>query len=273
MNIEGKKTIYQVISQLSKGTDFNTHKCVADGKEYFLKIASSKGKNYLLEREQFILETLYEESVEVEKEYQDKNKGSDILLNNHFFFPLVYDSFQTKDGSRYVLILDMSHISKTSSDLAPMSFILRKDNSIIDPKTSVWILGKLLKMLVFVHDSKILVNDLQISNILLNKSQHYVSIYNWSKAEIRNGDLDDEEKRNEIVQVTKSVVLALGGNDITGAIPVDDQMEDDRYPELIKSLIQGTFSDALQAHQHFYEIARSIWPSKFHNFTTKFKLI
>jgi len=39
-----------------------------------------------------------------------------------------------------------------------------------------WILGKLLKTLIFVHSAGITVNDLSRNNILLNKEEHLVTI-------------------------------------------------------------------------------------------------
>lgn len=271
MNINGTKNrIYITVRQLASNPNFNLYECLEGTQTYFLKIAKSIAENGTLEKEEYILRTLREVADNVEIEYAKKRTRSDSVLNNHFFFPEVIDSFVCKDQqNRRVLILGLTSISKQTSDLAPISFITKRDITRIDPKTSVWILGKLLKMLVFTHDQNVLVRDLSADNILVNKAQHYVSVLNWGDALILNRELEQKECSLEIVSVTKEVVKLLGGNSTTGEIPADEQMEDSRYQDLLKKMIRGEYQDAYLAHSDFYKTVRSIWPSKFHPYTTK----
>ena len=271
MDIKGTKDrIYVINRQLATFSKFNLHECLLGKQTYFLKIAKSRAENGFLEKEEFILETLKEVANSLEVKYRKVRTREDSVLNNHFFFPEVIDSFVSKEQqNRRVLVLGLTHISKHTHDLAPISFITKRDKVRIDPKTSVWILGKLLKMLAFTQNANVLISDLSGDNILLNKEKHYVSVLNWSDALLLNRELEPSECTNEIVSVTKEVVKLLGGNPSTGEIPQDEQMEDFRYQDLLIKLISGDYSEAYIAHKEFYEIARAIWPSKFHPYTVK----
>lgn len=271
MNINGTgNRIYATVRQLASNPNFNLYECLEGKQTYFLKIAKSKAENGTLEKEEYILKTLKEVSDNVEIKYAKERTRPDSVLNNHFFFPEVVDSFICKEQqNRRVLILGFTSVSKQTSDLAPISFITKRDMVRIDPKTSVWVLGKLLKMLVFTHDQNVLIRDLSADNILVNKAQHYVSVLNWGDALILNRELEQKECSIEIVGVTREVIKLLGGNPKTGEIPADEQMEDSRYQDLLKKLILGEYYDAYLAHSDFYGIVRSIWPSKFHPYTTK----
>lgn len=266
--------IYYVGPQRGETETTRTYLCFTDDKNwYFLKVAVSPQDNSLLEKEEFILKTLREESDKLEEEYLSKfpDKGP---LNNHFFFPEVVDSFIVEDGgSRRVLVLSLMHIAKESKELSPLSFVIERerDNLSIDSRTSAWILGKLLKMLVFTQDVGVLVGDLSISNILINKEKHYVSIFDWGNALFNNSPISEDECIAEISEVAIGVVEALDGNPITGEIPVDAELTDPRYAEYIKLLVEGKTGDARNSHKEFYSIVHSIWKG-FYPYTTKAKV-
>lgn len=264
-----KGVVYQIQKLLGKTSDFRMYSyTLPDGSFGILKIAITKKKNGLLEKEAFVLKTLRQESDDLESEYSAKHKGK-VYLNYHFCFPHLVESFiSARQQNRRVLILSFPEIAKELKDLRPISFITQRDKLLVDPRTSAWILGKLLKFLVFSQSIGVSIGNLGADNILINAKQHFVTVFDWSKANLEQGSLDPEMCQKEIVQVTKEVVKLLGGNVKTGEIPDHDQLENDEYQDLLKGLLQGKERDALKAHKRFYEIILALWPRGFHKFTT-----
>lgn len=257
---------FTIMRQLIASDEFNLHECELNGKTFFLKVATTRTQNNTLEREQYVLELLKDEASELEKEFVKSDYYSGNPLNNHFVFPRLVDTFFHEE--RKVLILSFEYIANQTSDLTPLSFITQRDQVHVDPRTSAWILGKLLKMLVFTHATNVSLGDLSGDNILINKKNHYIALCHWHNA-VPTNDLSDKEKSEEIIAITTEVINLLGGNSETGEIPADEQVVDNQYPDLLKKLLSGHYVDAKSAHTDFYKIIRLIWSSKFHPYTTK----
>lgn len=252
------------------GTDvFNLYEGVYSGNPTcILKIATDSKYNGLLDKEAYFLKEMREEADALEEEFSKKKKD-DVFLNNHFFFPQVIETFiSPEQGNRRITMLSFSDISKKLGDLTPLSFITDRDNSAVDPRTSAWILGKLLKLLVFTHGQGILINDISSDNILINKKEHYVAIFDWTSA-TRTETLTAEETANEISLITQEVVEILGGDSETGDLPSDDQLSDNQYQDFLKQLIAKKHPSASIAHRAFYDLIWSLWPRKFWTYTTK----
>ena len=263
-----KGALYGVVKPLGITDEFNTHLCkLPDGREGILKIASIVEHNGVLDREAYRLNLLKEEADAVEKEYAERMHGKQPL-NYHFYFPKVEESFVSGDqGGRRVIILSFSDISAAVGELTPLSHLTSYDHLRVDPRSSAWILGKLLKLLVFTHSLGISIGRLSGDNILINHEQHYVSLFDWGGAEDL-GKMTTEVACKEISQITREVILALGGDPETGKIPEDDQLADSRYQEFLIKLLLKNDGNAQKAHKEFYELIRSLWPSAFHPFTT-----
>lgn len=276
---DGKK--YRIGKLLGEPENYKVYECFLGDKWYLLKISTDPSKNHFIDREEIFLKDLYISSQKTEERYVSENPGKELTpLNSHFFFPLVHDSFIAKEQQdRSVLILDLSHIAENRSDLTPLSFILEKDNMIVDPRTSAWIMGKLLKMLTFTHFHFVLINDINLDNILINKKKHYVSIFNWSMA-TRGEDVwsvSPEDFASEISQISRMVLAILGGGNVNGGynaffeIPDDPQLVDTRYIDYIKFLCRGQETSAYLAHKGFYKLIYELWPRGFHPYTVKTK--
>lgn len=265
-----KKLNYKVQESLIGETDcFRLYPCLLpDGKPGILKIAVSKKHNGLLDKEAFLLRTMQEDADKAQEAYA-LEKGSTKFLNYHFCFPNLVESFISKDqDNRRVLILSFSAIAEKLQDLSPLSHIVIRDNLRVDPRTSAWILGKLLKLLVFTQSNGISIGFLDADNILINRKKHFVSVFDWSRASIGQVPLNKESSRNEIIQVTKEVIRILGGNTATGEIPSHEQLVDSQYEDFLKKLLRGQESDSFEAHKKFYELIWSLWPRGFHKFST-----
>lgn len=262
--------IIVVGDELGKDDRFKFYQCQVDTDSVcILKIARQVGFNGLLDREAYILAIMAEEAAALEIEFK-KAETSNKFLNYHYFFPQLVETFISpeQENSR-ISILSFAHVAESLNKLSPISHLLSRENVRVDPRSSAWILGKLLKLLGFAHDQGIAVGNLDGGNILINREQHYVLIVDWTKAVMTNGELSTLTKTNEISSVALETTLILGGDPVTGKLPKSNQLEDSRYENFIKLLAQGSSGlDAFEAHRRFYSLIRSIWPTEFHSFTT-----
>ena len=198
------------------------------------------------------------------------HKKTDKFLNYHYFFPQLLETFVSpeQENSR-ISLLSFSHVAKSLSKLSPIGHLIAREKIRIDPRSSAWILGKLLKLLSFAHDQGIAVGNLTGENILINREQHYVMVADWTQAIISPGTLPISTTKKEIAQVAIETTLALNGNSKNGKLRPSEQLSDDRYESFIRDLITESYEyDAFTIHSKFYKLIRSIWPSKFHPFTT-----
>jgi hypothetical protein len=258
-----------VVGELLGRTDaFGLYHCsLPGGSPGILKIASVVGYNGLLDREAHIMGTLWDQAERVEEEAREREpeRGE---MGYRRFFPRLVESFTDPDqGDRRITILDLSNLVEDISDLVPLGHLLSRERVRIDPKTSVWVLGKLLKLLHFIYKCGVSGAKIDGENILIYRERHFVALFDWTNATIAPGKTPDSIVREEIYQAAREVITALGGDPDTGELPNDPDLEDGRYKELILSFAQGTESDAGEAHERFYTSVRKIWPSKFHPFT------
>ncbi len=263
---KGKK--FTVGKQIGGTDEFNVYEGVFDGSPAcMLKIAKEPKHNGLLDKEAYFLQEMRKEADELEQEFE-KIKTDDTFLNYHFLFPQVIETFiSPEQGNRRIIMQSFSEIAKELGNLTPLSFITERDH-VVDPRTSAWILGKLLKLLVFTHGQGILINTINSDNILINQKEHYVTIFDWSGA-TRTESLTAEETSNEISLITQQVIEILGGDSETGDLPADDQLADNQYQDFLKRLVDKEESKASKAHRAFYDLIWSLWPRKFWPYTTK----
>ena len=262
---------YVVGKALGETEDFRLYQCsIPTGGVGILKIAASVANNGVLDREAFILQTLRDEAVRLEEEYAKVKTDPKRLLNYQIMFPNLVHSFISEDeGGRRINVVNFNHVGDDIGRLVPINHLVSRDHIRVDPRTSAWILGKLLKLLVFVHSQGMSTGQVTGENILIERNKHYVAFFDWSKATIHGDNTPSEIACEEISQVTKEVILALGGNPNTGVLPADVQDKDGRYAAYLYGLACGSESDASKAHEDFYEFIRTTlgWHG-YHPFTT-----
>lgn len=259
---------YEVLGIVGTTKKFRLRKSAsASGGVLLLKVALSPEHNALLEREAFLLRALADSAAELEIKYAKQNPGK-TPLNNHFYFPKVQDALMVHDeGERKALILDFSAITEKIEDLVPLKFIIEREKSRVDPRTSAWMLGKLLKMLVFTQDNKVELNGLSEGNIALHRAGHYVSLMNWSGAAFsKNVVTGTPGAGEEIAAVTRAVQYVLGA-DSNGKLPTHDDLVGTQYEDFLNHLAGGDVVDAFEAHTAFYKLIRKLWPRGYHPFT------
>jgi hypothetical protein len=261
---------YLVGKLIGETDQFRIYQCeLPEGGVGILKIAVSPAQNGLLDREAFILQALREEAEKSEEEYRKQNP--DKVLNYAIQFPNLVDSFiSPEQGNRRINIMNFVNVSDDIGKLVPIEQVVTRDRVRVDPRTSAWIMGKILKLLSFAHGQGISVGRITAENILLEREEHYVAFFDWSEAMVHmENDVPVEVAGQEISQAAKVVISLLGGNPYTGELPADEQLEDDRYAQHLFALAQGKEKDSFRAHGAFYDLIRNAlgWSGK-HKFTT-----
>jgi hypothetical protein len=267
----GKTEDYPITENglIGETEQFRLYECELPGGEVgILKISVSATENGVLDREAYILQVLQEEADLAEKDYGRKNPGK--VLNYRICFPNLVESFIAPDqGGRRVNILKFTHVGDALWRLAPITHLASRDYVRVDPRTSAWMLGKMLKLLVFTHSLGLENGQVTGENFLVERDQHYVALFDWSKAtNHQDSGVPSKVASEEISRVATEVILALGGNPETGELPADEQLVDDRYARHIHNLAKGNVSDAYEAHTEFYKLIRALWPREFWPFTS-----
>jgi len=261
-----------LVGDLVAATDaYRIYNCTQEdsGRQCLMQIASAVGHNGDLARASYILRELKLSADEQEKKYKDAGGHEpQMLLNYQLGFPELVDSFVCEDMEhRQANVLAFRSIEEVRS-VVPLSNITTKDRLQIDLRTSGWIMGKALKMMVLAHhNSGIAVRLMNGNNILLSPEQHYVIIFDWSRAQLYPGDIPLEERRRDISQTAQAVITVLGSNFRKGAASEDKCVK--QYVDYISRLARGVDGDAKRAHKKFYELVDALWKREYYPFTTE----
>lgn len=265
---ESKKS-YVVNARVAETETFTAYSCAPEGTAsdtHLLKIAKEPKHNALLDREAYILKLLFDESKKQEEAYQKAHPGSEVKMNYHLTFPMLVETFISIDQKwRRVLILHVGHAVQSLSELTPLINIERREGLRIDQRSSAWIMGKVLKALVFAHGVGIIVNNLSRNNILLQKEEHLVMIFDWSGAELT--DETATKNPDDIAQLARAIIRAMGGDLERGTIPEDaDSFVE--YNNMLRRFALGKARSAQKAHEEFYSLVDKLWPREYYPFTT-----
>ncbi len=231
-----------------------------------LKAAGTIDDNANLDREAFLLEDMADRARLLEEEYAGVRTDG-ALLNYQLSFPRLVESFKEEESGLVASVIAFNCVDDISH-LMPIGRIRTKDRVRIDPRTSAWMMGKLLKLLIFAHDHKVAVTRLTGDNILIERDEHYVVVFDWTQAVNYPGGVPLEVVGEDIKRSACEVILALGGDVLTGKLPDDEQLPDTRYQDFLFKLASGDVADAVSAHRDFYSLVWELWPRKYHPYTT-----
>lgn len=263
---------YEIGEKVAESEAYRLYFCTdtTSSRQCLFQIAATVANNGDLDRAAFVLGELSRRADELEKEWAPKKPAPNHFLNYNLTFPELVDSFVCPEqGDRRVNILAFRGVENVSK-MVPVSGITAKDGLRVDLRTSGWIMGKLLKLLVFTHGEGILINKLSGSNILIEPDQHYVLVFDWSATTIdHQGEISEDDRRQEISEAAKAVITVLGGDPETGEIPNDGEAYFGQYAERLRQLAEGDERDAVRAHQRFYELIDGLWERGFYPFTAK----
>ena len=237
-------------------------------KQCLLQIAADASCNGALDRSAFILKLLKIKAREIEEEYAQVKKDPKNMLNYDLGFPNLTEIFICKkQGNRKINILSFKNIDDVTK-IVPILNITKKDKLRADLRSSAWIMGKLLKLLVFIHSEGFSVELINGNNILIEPDKHYIMIFDWSKAKTHT-IVPTEIKRREISQMAQAIIQLLGGNHKTNTIPDDGEEAYTSYTQKILQLAHGAESKAERAHRNFYNLIDQLWKREYYPFTTK----
>lgn len=262
-------TRYRVGDRVAETDTYRIYTCIDEtsGQELMLQIATETTYSGGLDRAAYVLRELKKTADIFEAEYAKTGNGG--LLSYERLFPLVVDSFVPEDqGKRRVVILAFNEVDAIRT-LVPLSNIRRKDQLRVDLKSSAWIMGRLLKLIGFAHGEGITIRSLSGGNILLEPSQHFAVVFDWSSAQMYQSKIPVQDRRRDIASAAKAVFAAIGGDIRTGTFPyVIDNEEDQRYVDYVWNLVRRPSSDADKIHTEFYALIEEIFGRKFRPFTT-----
>lgn len=271
MIINGNFGSYEIINEVAKTDCYRLYLCVKEGFNLYclLQIAASKEMNGKLERAAYILKKLKKSADEAEEEYAKVKTDPKGKLNYDLGFPDLLDSFICQDqGERWVNILAFRSV-ENAGKMVPLLNITAKDQLRVDLRTSAWIMGKLLKLLVFAHGEGISAELVTGTNILIEPSNHYVLIFDWSSAQIHHGTMLEEIRRKEISKAAQAIITVIGGDYEKNILPDDYNGVLKQYSDYLFRLAEGGESRTERAHADFYKLVDSIWKKEFYPFTTK----
>lgn len=271
MDVRNDSSLYSVGKMVAETETYRLYlsKYEETGRQCLLQIATSVEHNGKLDRAVFIIKELSSRADSVEKEYAKVKTDPNQMLNYGLSLPEVIDSFVCEEqGKRRINILAFKNVENVSS-MVPLINITTKDRLRVDLRTSVWIMGKLLKLLAFTQSEGISIGLVSGNNILIEPDQHYVLVFDWSEAQMHSGIISREIRSKEIVQAAQATIRVLGGDPETEFIPNDGDEKFAPYIDYLLQLARATESNTERAHASFYELVDTIWKREFYQFTTK----
>ena len=236
----------------------------ADGSWYLLKVSTDIAGNGLLDREALVLKDI---EAEVDRIRTTEKPGTtDGGLHYEKCFPRLRESFLlTEQDNRRINIIEIPD-TDSIGDLVPIERWRTREKVRIDPKSSAWVMGRLLKVFTLTHPIGISVGKIDGGNILANAKMHRALFFDWTEAHQYPLYVPPEKVGEEIAAAATQVFLALGGSVGKGTLPDSDQLTDARYATLLLQFMGGSERDPDKAAKRFYKLVREMWGKEFHIF-------
>lgn len=203
-----------------------------------------------------LLQTLHKEADALDRDAVDIGERP---YNYGAQFPQVLESLRASEDKEIVFLGYHPDIT-TYKQLIPLSLLLRDER--VDLKTLVWMFGKLLRLMGFVHDFGMTIGRVDASNVLLETDLHAVFVLDFSTAK-ENPTASD--KRSEITTATKMAWQAAGGTDTTNPPYDSDIMSEEDYEQYLQRLRRLMSGDTRFAYTEMaalYRMADQIWPKE-----------
>ncbi|GHU09701.1 hypothetical protein FACS189431_8170 [Alphaproteobacteria bacterium] len=257
---------YDVGNQVAIMEKYIVYLCSdAEGKLLFLQIARENcvEHNSALDKSAYMLRKLKEQSNELEELYAKEHPGETVGYDR--MFPEVVQSERSgEDRGCRVNILSIKLDPKDTVDIDKMVPLkkLLDEGMRVDEQTSVWIMGRLLKLLSFIHERDMTI-DIKPDNVLLAGPEQYHNVVLFDWLDLVLGAAGNW--RDSIKAAAKVTLAALGVKD--GWKPSDSHPE---YLNFLSELARGNtdgYADSLEIHHDFYEIVKDIWGIQYHPMT------
>jgi len=244
-------------------TTANYHLYVAklpSGQLGFMKISANVDCNSAIDHEYQTLQYLHQKALE------NDNLAIKAGQKNPFyeaFFPNPLEIIDIPDG-RKAIFIGFDPSIQEYKQLSPLSVILR--NRRVDLQTTMWILGKLIKLLVFVHEEGYANLFVDPSNVLIEPNLHAVFVLDWSYS---RGDQKfcSSDIHTDLQAAAKLAWLISGGtNDSPPPHDSDilSQKGHDEFVEFIHdlNLAYNARSCWSLLYQEPHGLAHRLWPKE-----------
>lgn len=227
-----------------------------------VQVAASRAHNGALERAAFILSRLNETAEQFDAVYTKSHDGHRLHYDR--LYPRVVETgISPEQGSRRINIYALADIDDIRR-VVSLAGLVRRQQLRVDVETSAWIMGRLLKMLAFVHGEGIENRYLTANNILLDPQEHFAVTLDWSNSFVHPAQVPADIATTDIGKAAHATLFALGGTD-DGAWPYEGHTP---YITLLRQMMAGKYTDADKASDVFYELVRAEYGKSFHPFTT-----
>ncbi|MCL4384215.1 hypothetical protein M1116_02085 [Patescibacteria group bacterium] len=265
-SFEGKKGTYEVFGVLDRATGapgplvetetFRFYVTKMPDDQVGLMKINTPGFQEVIRREVAILEKLQQIA-----EQTDEDAVADDQIPPHYgaFFPRVVEVVEPND-KQVAMFLGYHPSIRTYKQLVPLPIVT--EGKRVDLATVQWILGKLLKVLDFVHAVGYSQGNIEPGNLLLETEVHGVFLLDFSAAMEEPGD---EEKREEVKRAAGLAWYAAGGTNVkkppfdAGVMPRSGYEE---YVNFLARIMTGKTTGASDEFEAIYEMANRIWPKE-----------
>jgi hypothetical protein len=223
------------------------------GQPGLVMIAAKSNENWLVEKQAHFLATLQDMAAFAAS-------GAKIQPNYGAFMPVMVEAMQTdEESARAGVFMGYGPETKSYKELVPLSVALKDQR--VDLQTALWMLGKYLKVLDFVHVMGFAVNFVDETNFLVETVKHGVFTLNWMYT-LEGSDANPESQKADIVNLAGIVWRASGGTEKSDP-PYDEAIMSkagyDEFVAFLKRLLAGDTKPAGDEMTALYEMADRIW--------------
>jgi hypothetical protein len=268
MIVENGAARYQILGEkVADTTAYRVYLCqeLGSGRTCLLQISAESTHNGGLDRAAYVLKELRKAADQLEELYATQSNGKKLHYDR--LFPVLVDSFTAaSQGGRRVNVLAFTDV-EAPTQMVPLSNLAEKDRLRVELPSSAWIMGRLLKLLVLVHDENISVGSLSGNNILLDVKQHFAVVFDWSSATTHPSAVPASVRKEDIANAAKAVFGAIGGNPKSGAY-ICANNDERSYYEFLWNLASRREASAQHAHEQFYELSDRLFGRGFKEFHT-----
>jgi hypothetical protein len=247
-------TDYLIDACVANSDSYRVYLCSSGSEQYLLQIASDIKDNGGLDRTAYTLRELKRISDLLEARHTERYPNEKIHCD--WLFPTIFESFiSSEHNKRRINILAFADIDAIDK-MAPLSNLLAKDKVRISLETSAWIMGRLLKLLSFIHQEGISIQLLSGNNILIEPEKHRMILFDWSTAYFHQKAVPKDIRQNNISNAAKTVFEAIGGDVRTGKYPYEEKHP---YVDFLWELACGREYEAKKTHAQFYKLVHELF--------------
>ena len=241
-------------NKIGETSQFRIYTASKEDESFIVKVAKTFDDGNVLEREAAKFTSLNSQVEHIDTladKTTELGSGYKLLLAN------INRSFmEPTQGDRRVIIISTPEIS--IDNLVPLPKL--SNQTVIDARTSVWILGRIFKLYSLFELIKCINSDeatkyplFSPGDYLISPEYHRVIYYNFS------GEIEDSLATNFVKAITKFVRKW-----------VDDE-SDTEYLNLLDSFITDGRDTFENAHKELYELVEGLWGIEYYPFTYKDK--